>query len=377
MPSLLSLPTELLDAIIEHAITSCRMPPDNPESAAAQGPRLPAPDFYRLSWSASEVLYETSPPGTSITSLPLLLVNRVISLRTKEAMGRLTQAGRIDYQVDVMLVNDTQLWPTFLCVPALAVRIGTVHADFRTFTMARLDPPYQWTGFRGGGGGPPRLVWAFYSLLERFLRRGAARLAPKPGPLPECATMRRQDFLDRGVTIDTLVLNFYTTEDPGCVMGENRGPRSPCRRITKEPGARKKAISPRWLAGFLTRYIRSLLVMDYHTATHGKLLYERIGRIVVRVDGVDNCKFMLGKQLQALNHTDPSETFGDVTPRERRPEVFRAWKCEALRLRVRYGLDPSPEPEPIWDELLPESERERSFYETRRSLLPWWNDYPE
>jgi len=57
------------------------------------------------------------------------------------------------------------------------------------------------------------------------------------------------------------------------------------------------------------------------------------------VDGKLEREFNLGAELQALNYTDPISTFGHITPRERRPEVFGNWKLAALYKRKQYGFD--------------------------------------
>ena len=336
MTSLLSLPRELVDNIIEIVLLSSRPPPEDPDAARAQGQRFPVKDFECRSWHHEDVLYGTSPHEMSSESLPLLLVNQQIHRQTKKAIDRIVKAKRLDYHLDVMFVDGYQLWPTFLCVPALTTRVNSIHTDIRIFVMPRDKSQEAYFALRGGSGGPPGIVWAFYALLERFLQRGASYASPGADLDEENRNrLKKKHLVNKDVTIDTLTINFSTPEDPSCVKSVPELYRHPSLAGTGEG----TAVSPKYLANFVAGFVRSLLVMGYHSAQFGAILHERIGRIVILVDGKLEREFNLGAELQALNYTDPISTFGHITPRERRPEVFGNWKLAALYKRKQYGFD--------------------------------------
>jgi hypothetical protein len=109
MASLMTIPEELRDTIIELVLLDKRTPPPDIEMAK------PRRAIKRTRWNGiaswdygpSNVLFETTPIRTS--SGALLLVNRAVHEQTKQALARLSPDG-IKYKLDVMFVNEQQLW---------------------------------------------------------------------------------------------------------------------------------------------------------------------------------------------------------------------------------------------------------------------------
>lgn len=107
----------------------------------------------------------------------------------------------------------------------------------------------HWSGFRAGDGGPGLIVWALYSLLERFLKRGPAM--PRHPPL-------RRGVYDHATC---RMHNFLKLHRDYCTL---------------------YALPPALVADYLSAHINGLLSMSCHKAEY---LYERIGCIRVRPDG--------------------------------------------------------------------------------------------
>src|SRR5689334_308551 len=112
-------------------------------------------------------MYEA--PLTQVDLIPTLLVSKQLRTETRTAISNLPT--RHSYTMDVMIVNETQLWPTWLSLPQLTRNVDKVHVTFRTVSVPRR-PKLNYTGFRGGDGGPPLITWCFYDLLIRFLEVG-------------------------------------------------------------------------------------------------------------------------------------------------------------------------------------------------------------
>jgi hypothetical protein len=117
MATLLSLPRELSDRIIETTLLDEREPPKDTASAQAnrmQDRHLPQDGVSGMkSWSygPSRVRYELS---TSDNATSLLLTSREINKMTKDAIARLYPNGAT-YKLDVMVVDEMELWPSNKC----------------------------------------------------------------------------------------------------------------------------------------------------------------------------------------------------------------------------------------------------------------------
>ncbi|RYP13070.1 hypothetical protein DL767_010943 [Monosporascus sp. MG133] len=187
MTVLLEIPRELRDLIIRLVLLSGRPAPIDYRDASRLT-RAPIEDVYFASWHGSSgIRYE--PKSTTPAATPLLLVNRQLHLETKHALERIPERGR-SYSLDLMLVKEELLWPTWTLVPAYAQHVDSVDVRVRVVgaSAMRVLPGFhkwnQWHSiFAGGDGGPPLAVWLFYSVLERFLKAGPVgrTLDPKLG----------------------------------------------------------------------------------------------------------------------------------------------------------------------------------------------------
>ncbi|MCJ1295920.1 hypothetical protein MMC34_007485 [Xylographa carneopallida] len=322
MPSLLDLPVELRFQIIELVLCHSRAPPLDPATTSQN--RVTLDDLDSTSWSYGPQHNMYEPDGVTTSSLSLLLTNHQLWAETQSALQRLP--ARFSYYLDAMLVNERELWPTWLSVPALRTRLDNVAVTVRI--CGTKDHPGR-SEFVHGDGSPPQIVWCFYSLMERFLTYG---------PVGE----RKLGSQDRGITVNLMTLNIVSPPDSEPTMNEPVPSyadwyQSRLRDVDNKTSP-TSIIRAEWLAKFLRSYLGHLLAMSYHTARYGMILYERIGIIRLCADGVLTHEYDLCTLLADIRHNDASTTFGDIWPRENRVPFFWAWKKKALRKRKEAGL---------------------------------------
>jgi hypothetical protein len=152
MCSLLSLPRELRDQIIEHVVLFHKAPPQDPtrlqsrvESSGDGTLRLPA--LSQETYNASGLL------GTS----------RQIRDETRYRLSQLNPP----YSLDVM-IGDNELWPTWTCCPTL---LGRFYED-------------------ASGAAPPCIRWLNSSYTYAMF--AFDRVPKKPAQSKRCALMYTQ-----------------------------------------------------------------------------------------------------------------------------------------------------------------------------------------
>ena len=102
---LLSLPRELRDMILEFVISAHVEPPRHP--ASDDTPR-------KASVGSNCLRIPVLPPAEQYATYGLLLTNRQLHHETKTCLCRLPMT----YSLDLMMVNDKELWLTSTCCPA-------------------------------------------------------------------------------------------------------------------------------------------------------------------------------------------------------------------------------------------------------------------
>ncbi|KAL9111879.1 MAG: hypothetical protein Q9227_003729 [Pyrenula ochraceoflavens] len=180
MPSLVNLPVEILDQIINLVLIFHHPPPTFPSDTT---PRSLANDFKYSGWyrENANVLHISSPSHPTYQPNAQGLLGASRHLRN-ETLALLSRTGGVHYSLDVVLTGGLQLQPTWTCIPCLPRplsssppgRIPRHHVDKVSVTLHCTGQPY----LRHGCGGPPQITWPFWHLLQRFLRTG-----PVP-PLP-------------------------------------------------------------------------------------------------------------------------------------------------------------------------------------------------
>ncbi|KAM0270620.1 hypothetical protein ACHAQH_009381 [Verticillium albo-atrum] len=325
MATLFTLPRELRDSILRHAIFSA--------DGALATPSIVAADRTQKA-NGQVVFYPQAPPRVNAASL----------LLTSKLLRAETQDRNLTYVIDVMFVKTSGLWPTWLSIPRLATHVDTLHASFRIKDLPEdMAPTFRRKNWwRGGDGGPPAAVWSFYWLLVGFLECGPVSLK-----LPTGSSTAR-------FSIARLVIDVQLAEegeDHGVLESEHgrhehymfgRGMWFVARR---EDGVLEKVrtleeTDPRRLpaeklARFMGGELLMLLGLGRHSYGYGRVLYECIGVLEVRVDGDVRILMDLGElfDLFPAGSEDDREMQHTWTP------AFAAWKKETMALRKERGLD--------------------------------------
>lgn len=335
---LLTVPFELRALIIEHVLFT----PLSPPVTSLQSDGVEYKDLRYKAWGGGgcKIYYEPQSMPSASSDLPLLLTNRQISAETRKILGH----KKVDYTLDISVKDDLTLFLTWLSVPHLTTHISTLYANVRLFghiidksTISR----------QLGDGGRLGFHWSFYAALERFLRYGpVGRKGHKEEDVPPGPFRNTKEFADRGILVDTLVLDFQSAElelafPPEAVtyrnwlmrhMGVDRGVPSETSRTLSSYTTR-----PEWLCEYLRGWISNILHMSYHTSAYGQPLYERIGTIRMLVDGQLHCEFDLAARLAGLRFTDSRSTMGHL-PTDERESGFWKWKVETSLLRGAQGF---------------------------------------
>ncbi|KAE8393760.1 hypothetical protein BDV23DRAFT_169932 [Aspergillus alliaceus] len=216
------------------------------------------------------------------------------------------------FQLDVILNNEGELHPRwcFLTYPCR-------HVDDRTATF-RVIGTSQTPGWRKyhllpDEDSPPRILWAFYYLLERFLEVGplAEHRVTRPGPRTE----------DMPFTINRLTLDFVSPANKEMLAPADL---SFC-------GAFNLLMRPQWWADLISEYVGCLLGMSISMAPYGKVLYEYVGSIRTCVDGKLMKSYRIDYRLKDLNYEGLEEDY-------RRYWDFRRWKEKVYQMRQEAGL---------------------------------------
>lgn len=315
MPALLDLPRELRDKILSLVIDN---PAPAPVDALAKSDRTELHDVKYNGWYGGDgVKYSVLESRTDIQ--PILLVNHQLHAESLAALDLLPT--KYCYSLDIMIVDECELWPTWLLVPALTTRVDKVYAAFRSSGISKGHH----IGFSGGCGGPPMITWCFYSILERFLRVGAKGLQEKEH--------------DELVSIKLLEVDVRTPDvAPDMLAPKDIYRVDKLHRLRKESGI-DYLMHPEFIVNFIASEIKTLLVMGYHTAAFGGIVFERIGTIRLMLDGEVREEWDLAKLFSSIRFND---SFGHIQPRERRPEMFKKWKARAYKTRIELGLPVIP-----------------------------------
>ncbi|RLL95785.1 hypothetical protein CFD26_103904 [Aspergillus turcosus] len=340
MSLFLEIPFELRALMIRHVLYTPLSPPVTP----LQSDAIQYNDLRYKAWggSGSKAYYNKQQSMASSSScLSLLLTNHQISTETRVVLGR----RKVDYILDISVKDDLTLFLTWLSVPRLTTHISTLYANVRLFGHI-IEKRAVRSQF--GDGGRLGFHWSFYAALERFLRYGPVGEKRRKEE-DESSEYRRptQEFEDRGMLIDTLVLDFQSAElelafPPEDVTykhwwGRHWG------RDWRDQSEISETLSsyttrPEWLCEYLRVWIGGLLHMGYHTSAFGKPIYEHIGTIRMLVDGQLHYEFDLAACLARLRFTDPG-----ILTNDRESGLWK-WKKETLLRREAQGFPVMKEP---------------------------------
>ncbi|EJD42357.1 hypothetical protein AURDEDRAFT_168658 [Auricularia subglabra TFB-10046 SS5] len=333
MPVLLSdIPDDVLLDIITVVLLAEREAP--PDLASASEHRVV--DSHWPSFQPRGVVGRFEDVPYRANDIGLKLTNRRLSSLTAQALSHLQDSDRLVYLLDVAIVHEQELWPTWLCVPSLAITTNlVVRVQFRLFGARKRDA----LSALHFNASPRVILYGFYHLLEHLLRRG---------PLLRPAALE-----DRLISAKTLEFHFVETAPEVMATG------NPAAAIDDWLSFNDMycdvdipddvvQVMPRaeWFGELFMGPLEPMLRVGYHYARYGAILHERIGTIA---------GYNVGDYFASLTF----DTFGHVN-RESRLPAFWKWKMETLALRRQLGLpigDPVAMPpegmlEPTSDELI-------------------------
>ncbi len=249
------LSRELRDNIYENLLQSSRTPPVSPDHGGAR--KYPNEE--------DEEYFETcnSYPAEDLesTATPLQLTCRQVHDEVQEAILRLKSSRHLTYKLDLMMLDEAKLYPTWLAFPAFVDEIPRLDVDFRLFG----DVEGKQSAMRGGCGGPPLLIWSLFRLTERFLRRG-------PDFLASCEP-------NRYLCVDELAVNVITPSPP-----PPNGYADRTRSFRGE--GRKGLVHPEDMVSFLVDHMDDLLRRTRYTAPYARLVFQRVKRMTFSLDGM-------------------------------------------------------------------------------------------
>ncbi|KAI0385559.1 hypothetical protein F5Y04DRAFT_187948 [Hypomontagnella monticulosa] len=323
---LLNLPQELRDQIFTLVCLAAREPP-HPSTCRIEHRRTCEEyDFSRAPIARDRVWFERR--ALENPMLSLLLVNHQVHQEAQDVLRRISDPP--NYAIDVMFLKDGTLWPTWLSVPKLRRNLGNMYAQFRVFCppnylqTLHTDDPYG-----SEDPGPPPIVWLFYHLLSGFLRNG---------PL---ALDRNED--DGGFTVQHLILDFLPASEKGILpfasfiqyfkeVDDMVAPSDVGNNPTR--GADESLLAAEYFAHFIRALLLRLLNLKPTAMKYGRILYENVGDIEIRIDGQFKWRLGIPEMLSKLSFGDNLGPSRVVTPEQR----FWHWKQVALARRRKAGL---------------------------------------
>ncbi|KAJ5497416.1 hypothetical protein N7463_009403 [Penicillium fimorum] len=331
MPSLVDLPKDIRAMIFEDVLHGHRTPPIYPSKLKM----VDFPDMhYKANIEALRPYHEQRDTHSPSNSLPLLLTSRQVSVETQSVLSR---TRKTTYVLDISVLNDLDLFSTWISVPRPTTRLSTLHVDIRLFghiitTKEARD--------QIGCGGRYGFHWSFYAVLERFLRYGP--VGAKKG---RKSNYGNPSYENRHISVENLILDFHSAETelpypPGDVeysawVNKHHG------SVWDTDGEVDQALAyktrPEWLLRFLKEWLRYITDMSYHAAMYGACIYEKIGAISMLVDGQLWNTTDLADQLARLHFDRPADTMGHLTSETRLAEFWK-WKKATLLKREALGF---------------------------------------
>ncbi len=263
MTSLLDLPREIRDQIYKLVLDSPNTAPLSPVSYRGQYRQTPK----------CETLYSDMDHGNHFPREPpltasrcLLRLNHQVRGETLAMLSHLNAIHGSRYVLDVMIENEVRLYPTWLLLPfspGVTPHIDTVEAKIRIFG----DSDERRSGWQAGDGGPGFTVWALLALIERFLLHGPEWLG----------RYRLPPHSD--ITIGTLDITVLSPTEPA------GGFRPSNSRQGVDDVRDDRMLHPEAVMREMRWTMDSLLSRSEHTKIESKILYERVQRVRLSLDG--------------------------------------------------------------------------------------------
>ncbi|KAG4439722.1 hypothetical protein IFR05_004800 [Cadophora sp. M221] len=259
---LLQIPRELRDHILSLLVLSTAVVAP-PESPVNPDDREKLDDIGRRGWSSGGIVLYSK--DTQMKGIPTLAINQQLRKETLAVISHLNLPSLRSYKLDVMIVEDTSLWPTWLYVPTTTTMVEEVHVTFRIMGASTR----RRCGYSGGDGGPPEIIWAFYNLLERFLLVGPVA--------------RQEKRHDKNIKIRHLKLDVRTPDVPAGMIAPDFN-QNRLRQLRGRSGI-NYIKNPKSVISFISSFLGFL---NYWKNTRAEMstAYDKVGKITLMLDGI-------------------------------------------------------------------------------------------
>ncbi|KAL8687931.1 MAG: hypothetical protein Q9218_006034 [Villophora microphyllina] len=264
----LLLARELRDKIYDDLLLSSKSPPSSSEDKTRWN--MPSEDDMEVMEYHNRSVYPTE--VLKLDTAALQLSCRQVHREVCAAVARLERLKRLSYTLDIMMVDETMIYPTWVSFPVLLRYIPRLDVDVRLLG----DVAGKRSGWTPGDGGPPLMVWGLFCLLERFLTRG-----------PDFLSSVKQVTKPK---VGELVVNVVSPSPPppnGFIVEDTRFYRS-FRR-----GERKGLIHPETVLFFMINHMQYLLARSRYTERYATVVFQRIERITFSLDGDKKVSWVL------------------------------------------------------------------------------------
>ena len=326
MPQLLSVPREVRDNMLSFAILGAKTPSVDVTDCT---PRAQPKEVELGRWNVGDnVGLPTQAESHTPSSTALLLVNRQLYAEAKDVLRRHPLPR---YTLDIMVVNEQLLWPTWTCIPTPGTRIDILAVTFRIVTPdLQMDPiPTFAESFMRFA----TLISDFYRVLERFFK-----LSPV-GPSDNMSSIEDKKITIRMLELDVKTPTYKHTEAEASSLQFAAEDRQRHAHLPGEnesiPEKRPKAfMQSKHLAAYISHSLSGALELEGRSADFGALLFERIGDIQMTIDGDQYQKWDLGRKFWLF----PSDKVANIFWKGEHVD-FNEWWLDVILSRVDAGFE--------------------------------------
>ncbi|KAI9926041.1 hypothetical protein ASPWEDRAFT_37951 [Aspergillus wentii DTO 134E9] len=280
---LLNLPWDIREIILHYAVNSHSPPPQSP-SNPEQREKHRTGNYGDACLRYQKVKHHLQ-PGPS-----LLLVNHQIHEETKLVLQNL---GPIIYAVDVMIVNETEIWPTWLRNPVLPDHVDEVHVTFRLFghcaekKIEPLDDVFEEARRHGIHFGIFDLAWDFINVGPMYTSSAYKPFEKWKGNVKKITVdFRSQDGLEYPYPPEKITYEQWASNYIGTAPVDG-------------PDLSSYATRPEWFARHTMEYMATRVTAN--GSGYGREFHERIGHVDHMVNGELRGSQSVGKIVANCN----------------------------------------------------------------------------
>jgi hypothetical protein len=331
MVTLLTLPREVRDEILEFVIFARTPSPKTLADLEAQLPKRKDPP----TWSG--YFGEEHPIEMLQTAPSLLLLNKQIHYETKELLN--LRRG-ITYELDVNLVCESIMVPHWTCIPLAMDIVPVIKVSLQSIGKFREDGSFRGQPVRDPrelrSSTIPLYVSKLYSLLRDLLYAD-----------PD-VRLQAEGLGRKGIACRVLEIDCMDPENQELLAPESHNPGEYAlfqvrRRILESlPSLRIEEwlVRPEWLAANISEYLPRRILEGFYFAIYGQRYYDapfcsRVGRIVIKVNGSWVASIDVGQIMADIKFSQGSAS---QSPVEIYLDHWFLWKEKAIEARKDRGF---------------------------------------